>query len=353
MKKIIFNGRFLTQKITGVQRYAIEMLKGIDDNISKMNFNYHFEIVHPKGKLYSLNLNNIKEIEFGKKQGHLWEQIELNKYKKSNNSFLISLTGSGPIFDTDLLILHDVGFLNNEFYSKKYKIWYKFITNKLIKNTKKIITISNFSKNEIKKFFNTKKDIEVIYEGYEQIERVKADNSILDKLNIINKPFFFSLGSLKPSKNIEMIAKAAIKLPENTFLITGEKNEKIFKKSMLKFEEKNIIFTGYLSDSEIKALYEKCEAFIFPSLYEGFGLPPLEAKICGANLILSNIEPLQEIFKDYAYYVDPKNSRTLVEAITNKKYLKTNDNIDELKEMYNWSRNSRLLLQQISDEMEF
>ena len=121
----------------------------------------------------------------------------------------------------------------------------------------------------------------------------------------------------------------------------------------LKFEEKNIIFTGYLSDSEIKALYEKCEAFIFPSLYEGFGLPPLEAKICGANLILSNIEPLQEIFKDYAYYVDPKNSRTLVEAITNKKYLKTNDNIDELKEMYNWSRNSRLLLQQISDEMEF
>lgn len=349
MRKIIINGRFLTHKITGIQRYAIEMIKAIDINITKMKLNVDFEIVHPKGKLNTLNLKNIQEIEYGDKQGHLWEQYDLKKYKKNKNGILISLTGSGPVFDTDLIVIHDVGFMNSKFYNNKYKLWYKFITKLLIKNTKKVVTISQFSKNQIIKYFKPRKNIKVIYEGGEQIERIDSEYSIIKRLNLINQPFFFSLGSIKPNKNIDLIVKVAKEIPDYKFVITGEKNEKIFKKNKINLNLRNIIYTGYLNDNEIKALYEKCEAFIFPSFYEGFGLPPLEAILCGANLIVSDIPPLKEIYMDYGEFFNPNKENELIKIIKNKQYIDRRQNLKKLKKFLSWEFNSKLILKEIMD----
>ena len=151
-------------------------------------------------------------------------------------------------------------------------------------------------------------------------------------MNLKDKKFFLSLGSIKANKNIELILKAAKKLKGDTFVITGEFNPKIFKGSDLNFNQMdNVIYTGYLKDEEIKTLYSNCEAFIFPSLYEGFGLPPLEARVCGANLILSDIEPLREVYGNQAVYIDPYDENSLIETIMKKKYKETNNNISDLK----------------------
>jgi len=219
---------------------------------------------------------------------------------------------------------------------------------KLLENAKSIITISNFSKKEILNNFSPKKNIQVIYEGYEHIDRIKKDTTILTRLNLKDKKFFLSLGSIKANKNIELILKAAKKLKEDTFVITGEFNPKIFKGSDLNFNQMdNVIYTGYLKDEEIKTLYSNCEAFIFPSLYEGFGLPPLEARVCGANLILTDIEPLREVYGNQAVYVNPYDENSLIDTITKRKYKEINNNISNLKNKYSWLENSKLILNEI------
>lgn len=348
-KRIIINGRFLTQRTTGVQRYQYEMLLGIDYNLNNHISQYLFELVCPKGKLINIpKLKNIKIVQFGDLNGHLWEQIDLRKYKNDKNSILISLTASGPIYSTDLIVIHDVGFLYRSYFNISYRIWHKFMVKKLLENVKSIITISEFSKREIFKNFSPKKNIQVIYEGYEHLDRIKEDTEILTSLNLKNKKFFLSLGSIKANKNIELILKAAKKLKEDTFVITGEFNPKIFKGSDLNFNQMdNVIYTGYLKDEEIKTLYSNCEAFIFPSLYEGFGLPPLEARVCGANLILSDIEPLREVYGNQAVYIDPYDENSLIEIITKRKYKEINNNISDLKNKYSWLENSKLILNEI------
>jgi len=125
-KRIIINGRFLTQRTTGVQRYQYEMLLGIDYNLNNHISQYSFELVCPKGKLINIpKLKNIQIVQFGNLSGHLWEQMDLRRYKDDNNSILISLTASGPIYSTDLIVIHDVGFLYRSYYNTGYRIWYK------------------------------------------------------------------------------------------------------------------------------------------------------------------------------------------------------------------------------------
>ncbi|TYB33248.1 MAG: glycosyltransferase family 4 protein [Flexistipes sinusarabici] len=351
-KRIIINGRFLTQRITGVQRYQYEMLLGIDYNLKDDCSQYSFELLCPKGKLINIpKLKNIQIVQFGNLNGHLWEQIDLRRYKSDNKSILISLTASGPIYSTDLVVIHDVVSPSRPRleFDIIYKMWFKFKEKKLIDNAKTIITISNFSKKEILNNFSPKKSIQVIYEGYEHIDRIKEDNSILSRLNLQDKKFFFSLGTIKANKNIGLILKAANKLKNYIFVITGGFNKKIFKSSNLNFDQlDNVIYTGYLKDEEIKTLYSNCEAFIFPSLYEGFGLPPLEARVCGANLILSDIEPLREVYGNQAVYIDPYDENSLIETIMKRRYKEVNNNISDLKNKYSWLKNSKLILNEIT-----
>ena len=104
----------------------------------------------------------------------------------------------------------------------------------------------------------------------------------------------------------------------------------------------NLIYTGYLKDDELASLYSNCKAFIFPSLYEGFGIPPLEAVIMGCkHLILSNIDVLREVYGDNAVYADTLKEFRLPEKMVEVK-------TDELIKKYSWDIAARLILEKIS-----
>ncbi len=130
----------------------------------------------------------------------------------------------------------------------------------------------------------------------------------------IIRPYFLYVGNAYPHKNLELIADMAKRFPEYRFILVGRED---YFYSLLKqrFSFENLCFTGFLSDAEISVLYRYGVAYLFPSLYEGFGLPPLEAMSYGLPVLSSNRGSLPEVLGDAAHYFDPENHEELTSSL--------------------------------------
>jgi glycosyltransferase involved in cell wall biosynthesis len=356
---ICINGRFLTQPLTGVQRYATEVLKALDNLIDARKINpdkYSFILLIPKNAKNIPNLKYIETKKIGILKGHLWEQFELPIY--SRNKLLICLCNTGSLFKKkQVLTIHDAAvFATPSSYSFVFRRLYKLLLPLISKRAKKVITVSNFSKKELKYYCNIDDSkIEVIYEGVDHIHSLRSDEAILQKYNLGNIPFLLAVGSmLNPNKNINSIIKAVSCIKANQFelVIAGRSDPKIFTQNKLSDTMQVKVIEG-INDSELKALYGKAILFIFPSLYEGFGIPPLEAMACNCPVIASNAASLPEICGEAAYYVDPHDTEDIakgIKAFSTDKTLR-NKFIKKGKEQikqYTWEKTALELIKNIS-----
>ncbi|HOO81574.1 MAG TPA: glycosyltransferase family 1 protein [Alphaproteobacteria bacterium] len=123
-----------------------------------------------------------------------------------------------------------------------------------------------------------------------------------------NRPYFLFVGSPVPRKNLDMATRAfhALEREDAAFVIVGASSAKVFGKRT-QTQAQNVILPGRLTDQEIVALYRHARALVFPSLYEGFGIPPLEAMVQGCPVLASNIPPVREVCGDAALYFDPRD----------------------------------------------
>ncbi|MBA4318554.1 MAG: glycosyltransferase family 1 protein [Flavobacterium sp.] len=348
---IYINSRFLTQKITGSQRFAIE----ISRQLKKLRVNIKF--IAPKNIIHQ---NVAKELEietFGKLTGHLWEQIELPVYlKKKGNPLLLSLVNTAPLFYKNKIVtILDLSWKHYpQAVSKKFYCFYNFLIPKIVRNSKHIFTVSNFSKDDIFKYFNTdNKKITVIY---------CAVN--LDKFKLISlekEKFILSVASLQPYKNLERLVLAFLKIKEIhkdlKLILVGGVNNQVFAKSNIFDLTKNrddILFTGYIDDDKLLELYNKATLFVFPSLFEGFGMPPLEAMACGCPVVASSVASIPEVCGDAAYYVDSYSVDNIAEGIYN---ILTNENLKqsliqkgfERVKMFSWEKSAKEVLRVIEE----
>lgn len=346
MKKIYINGRFLTQNITGVQRYAIEIVKALDKYLSDNNLNnkYKFEIVCPKNIKQKLILKNIKIKQIGILKGHLWEQIELPLYVK--NRFLFNFCNCAPLIKKNQIVtIHDVAVCAVPYaYSKKFRIWYKFMYRILTSRLKKIFTVSEFSKKELNKYFNISLGkIEVTYNGIDHMKNVQPNENIFSKFSIEKNNYVLAVSSLNPSKNFKLILETAKISPEINFVIAGGTNFTVFKEQGFEITP-NVKFIGYVNDEELVALYKYASCFVYPSIYEGFGIPPLEAMYMRTPVIVSNIEVIREICKNNGIYIDPLNKFDLknkIEVLFYKNFISKNEYDIS---MYMWKNSVRKIL---------
>ncbi|MGL5357209.1 MAG: glycosyltransferase family 4 protein [Cetobacterium sp.] len=332
---IIINGRFLSQGITGVQRFAHEIIRELDKIVSPGEY----KILAPQNIMYKeLKYQNI-EIEIcGNMKGHLWEQIELPYYVKKNKGKLINLCNTAPILKPGIVAIHDIQTkVYPEFFSKKFQLWYNILNGFNIKNAEKIITVSEFSKSEIVKHYKVSdKKIEVIYNGWQHMDRIEKDETILEKLDVKKDEYILGVSSMNPNKNFKYILGLAKLHPEYKFVIVGKKNSEVFKDGTIE-ELDNLTWAGYVSDEELKGLYSNAKAFIFPSFYEGFGIPPLEAIASGCkNIFVSNTSCLPEIYRDYVNYFNPQ---TIEKQNENKK------NSKKILDIYSWKISAKKLQQ--------
>lgn len=351
MRKVYINGRFLTQKITGVQRYALEMVKGIDREIDH-NKNYEFIILVPKNIKQTISLNNIKIKIVGYLKGHLWEQIELPLYSK--DGILLNFCGCAPILKKNQIVtIHDAAVCAMpESFSFLFRTWYKFMFYIVGKRAKKVFTVSNFSKKEINKYFNIPLEkIDVTYNGIDHMKNIKPDESIFSKCTIEKNNYVLAVSSLNPSKNFKLILETAKISPEINFVIAGGTNSTVFKEQGLEIAS-NVKFIGYVNDKELVALYKYASCFVYPSIYEGFGIPPLEAMYFNCPVIVSNIEVFKEIYKDNVLYCDKYNVDSLLEKIIllmKSKNLKNKiiNKSKQLVDIYKWEKSSKKIFVEI------
>jgi len=180
----------------------------------------------------------------------------------------------------------------------------------------KIIVPSEFVKNDIIDNFAVAPDkIKVIYEGYFLEAGHYAIN--IDRFNI-TKPFLLYVGAAYPHKNLERLIRMFKKLNEHKqyqLVLVGRKD--IFYQKLMATvnNDKDIIFTGYVSDGELASLYQQTNIYVFPSLYEGFGLPTVEAQAYGVPVISSNRSSMPEVLKDSAVYFNPEDEKEMLEKI--------------------------------------
>lgn len=319
MKKIVINGRFLTQSITGVQRFAFEFVKALDRLIkANDNFlNFEFVIMSPRNVTNDLKLKNINILRVGRLKGHAWEQLELPFY--SRGGLLINLCNTGPLLKRKQIVtIHDAAIYSKpEGFKKTFIYWYKILFKVLSFVAYRIVTVSEFSKKELVHYCKVKQNkIRVISEGWEHIQRMNAEFDVFQKYNINPKKYILAVSSVNPNKNFEGIVKAIESLGHigADIVIAGGTNPKIFRFSNDSLPD-IVKYIGYVTDEELKALYEQAAGFTYPSFYEGFGLPPLEAMACGCPVIVSNAASLPEVCGDAALYVDPYSPEDIAEKI--------------------------------------
>jgi glycosyltransferase involved in cell wall biosynthesis len=187
----------------------------------------------------------------------------------------------------------------------------------------KIITVSQNTKDDLVEMFNyNPKKIKVIYNGvdnsYKIIDNKKLISEIKDKYDT-GKDFLLYVGNIKPHKNIPVLLKALSNIDKQNKLVIVGKRDKAYDEIFDIIDQNNledrIIFTGFVPDKDLILLYNAATLFVYPSLYEGFGLPPLEAMACGTPVITSNVSSLPEVVGYAAITVDPYNINGLAEEI--------------------------------------
>lgn len=304
---VYINGRFLTQKITGVQRFAREVVVALDNIVGSKNSNINFILLVPRRAQINIKYKNISIEKIGFFKGHVWEQVNL--LLKTKNHLLLNFCNSAPAFKKkQVATIHDASiyaYKNN--FSVLFLAWYRVLFWMIIRNSKNILTVSKFSHNELCKYTNIdSKKIKIVYEGCEHIHRIKSDIDVFEKHHVC-KPYVLAVSSIDPRKNFINIIEAMKTSGAVNYnvIIAGSRNNQVFSKGKELSIPSSVKFIGYVTDEELKALYENAFCFIYPSLYEGFGLPPLEAMSVGCPVIVSKRASLPEICDIGAIYCDP------------------------------------------------
>lgn len=337
--KIAVDARMI--KMSGIGTYIQNLMKnecydvalGNEEDIKKIN-------------------SPIKTINFNAGIYGIKEQLKFpyKKLKKEKIDVLHVPHYNVPIFYRGKMIvtIHDLTHLVlPEFLPNKLAYFYaKFMMWIAIKKATKIITVSENSKKDILNFFKVNPEkIEVIYNGVGE-EFVKKEQKnieyLYNRFNIPkNKKILMYVGNLKPHKNLERLLEAYSKIrniEDTKLLLVGKAFEKYNllddKEQNLNIKDK-VIHTGIVTQEELVDLYNLTDLFVFPSLYEGFGLPILEALACGTSVISSNTSSLIEVGGNVVGdYFDPYNIDEIAEKIQKNINKKTND-----KEVEKWLKN--------------
>ena len=299
---LFVNARFLTQHITGVQRYAIEISKQL-----KFKLGDGVLFLSPKNIVHNEIARNLGVRVIGKNSGHIWEQLDLPVYiKREGGPLLLNLANTAPVFyKNKICVVHDIAYERfPQTFDWKFRLFYKFLIPKILKNSRKIMTVSKFSRNEISQLYVIQSDrIDIVYNSV---------NTTFKNIRIENKEkYILAVSSLHYQKNFHSLIEALDGLGDENIklFLVGEINKNFTNLNLLEKikNNTNIIFIGRVSDEELTRLYSNAICFVFPSFYEGFGIPPLEAQACGCPVVCSNAASLPEVYGDSVLYFDPYN----------------------------------------------
>lgn len=326
MKPIAINGRFLTQPVTGVQRHARELIFTLDAMLASGELqqpDHPVELLAPRTLRESPPLQFLQLRKVGRFSGQLWEQTELPAC--SRGKLLFTPCGGAPLLHRDhVFILPDAAvFATPNAYTRAYATWYRWHHRRAARLPNlKIITVSEFSRSELARYLNLDPArIAVIPLGHEHALRPMPQPEILTRLALTPGHYLLAVGSPNPNKNFYGLLQAFRILKQQhpeaashlQLVIAGRADSRIY--GSYRLQQQDVIQTGYITDGELRALYENAVCFVFPSFYEGFGLPLLEAMALGCPAVASNAASLPALGSEAAIYFNPNSPQEIAQTI--------------------------------------
>ena len=314
---LYINGRFLTQRVTGVQRYAHEVLLALDALLAEdpERVEFALEVLAPEGTVFPA-LRAIRTRAVGPFGGNLWEQVTLPSFV--GQAPLFSFSATGPLFKTSQMVtVHDASVAAvPQAFSWRFRAWYQVLLRVLSRRAAGVVTVSEFSRRELVRHFGCEPHkLRVATEGWQHVVRPTADAELLATHSLTPHRYVLAVSSPTPNKNFALVVSALKQLGHTDFdvVIAGSADTSVLRGALPRSER--VKYVGYVSDAELRALYEHAGVFVYPSLYEGFGIPVLEAMACGCPVIASNAASLPEVCGDAALYVSPRDGKGLASAI--------------------------------------
>jgi glycosyltransferase involved in cell wall biosynthesis len=291
--KLAVNARYQHRRIAGVDRYAHEIS-------SRLQIQKRF--IKPHRPLGSV-------------AGHLWEQFVLPQLLHMDEILWSPANSSTWSVQNQIVSIHDASVFDHpEWFASVFGAWTRLSWSILAKRAKAIITVSEFSKQRLQYHLNIPAEkIHAVYNGVGEPfkpQSKKRIDEVKEKYGI-SKPYFLFVGTLEPRKNLKALLEAWKLLNSKThelFISGGEGH--VFPQPKLQ-----IANSKYIPDEDLPALYSGAKAFVFPSLYEGFGLPILEAMACRTPVIASDIEVFREIYGDTIMFINPREPQEIADAM--------------------------------------
>jgi glycosyltransferase involved in cell wall biosynthesis len=327
------NGRFLARSVTGVERVGFELLKALNefresDGTLRLNgAAYRLRLVAPKSDdgeqlrarcaALSIDLHVC-----GSTSGHQWEQFTLPRVTWGEP--LLNLCNTAPVLKRKKTVfVHDAGVWAIPMaYGRGFRLWYRFLFRSYAAFGAGLTTNSQFSRSELARYLHCDPDrIRVILLGVDHVSNRHVSPAVLDGLPIPATPFVLAVSSANLNKNFAAVGEALRLLGPDApiCVVAGQRRDDIFQRGGVGSADENsgrVRFCGYVSDDQLIALMERALCLVYPSFYEGFGLPPLEAMSRGCPVIVSHTSAIPEICGNAAIYCDPADPGSIATAIS-------------------------------------
>ncbi len=314
------NGKFCGQRVTGVQRYACGLLAALDAHLaagSKTNWTL---LLPPGAALPGLRAIAVRHVPCHLPGGlHAWEQFALPRAARQGS--LINLAGSAPAWPRcpQACVLHDAALFDQpQAYTALFGAWYRWVFGRLARRSTTLVTVSAFSRQRLGAALGVAEARFAIVPGAgEHLDRVAADMSTLQAHALDRRSFLLAVGSRNPTKNLARLLEAwrLIGHTDVLLVLVGGANSRVFERPDAAADTPGVIDLGAVDDPTLKALYQRALALVFPSVYEGFGLPLLEAMHSGCPVAASTAPALRESGSDAALYFDPSSAPAIAQAL--------------------------------------
>lgn len=293
---IYVNARFRRQRITGVQRYASEILARIGDSVQEL----------------------IPDRWSEGMKGHAWEQVVLPA--RAADGLLWNPCATGPIAHSRFVVtVHDLAFLDHpEWFSRSFGGLYRLVVPQLIRRARRVIADSEYTKGRILHWTGVPEEKVVTIPLAPWMRQADAHpdaaQKTLARLGLLGKRFVLSACSLEPRKNLGKLLEAWHAIlpelpPDAVLVVAGGTAPRVFAlQGKATLASDRVLYVGYVPDEELEQLFDHAEAFVYPSLYEGFGLPPLEAMVRGCPVLASQATSIPEVTGDAALLFEPTDA---------------------------------------------
>jgi glycosyltransferase involved in cell wall biosynthesis len=307
---IVINACFLTQEVPGVQRFAEQICLSLKAMRNDLVF------VCPPGIRMEETAQKLGAQVIGRNRGHLWEQLDLPLYLRRNGKpWLLSLGATAPVlYRRQVAAHHDITYVRHpESYSWAFRTAYRLMTPLMLRHARTLITVSEFSRRELSTFY-----------GLPASQILVVPSAVSDAFQPrrleIPRPYLLAVSSSSAHKNVARLIEAFLQLkdhPEVELRIVGGATGVFADPRLAQQAAGNprIRFLGRLTDAQLIEQYQLATAFVFPSLYEGFGIPPLEAQACGCPVLAANATAIPEVLQSSALYFDPLDVDQMARAM--------------------------------------